>query len=247
MRRWWGLAVALGLLGATWALASALVAKPFLPGPVETVLCLFSLVASGELLPHVTASLLRILWGLVIAAPLALALGLASGLSRRVDSVVRPLLYLLHPIPKVVFLPLFFLFLGLGDEPKIGLVAFIVFSQLAVATRDGCRRLPAALLDQMRVLGAKPHQLLVDVVLPGILPELFSALRIALGTTIAVLYFAESFASTSGLGWFITDAWSRVDYLEMNSAILALALLGLGLLAALDGLMAVVCRWLPRA
>jgi NitT/TauT family transport system permease protein len=99
----------------------------------------------------------------------------------------------------------------------------------------------------MRLLGAKPHHLLADVVLPGVLPELFSALRIALGTAIAVLFFAESFASTSGLGWYITDAWSRVDYLSMNAAILALALVGLGLLATLDALMAITCRWLPNA
>ena len=84
---------------------------------------------------------------------------------------------------------------------------------------------------------------LMAACLPGILPELFSALKIALGTSIAVLFFAESFASMSGLGWLITDAWSRVDYLSMNAAIVALALVGLGLLALVDGLTAWVCPW----
>ncbi|HTH14759.1 MAG TPA: ABC transporter permease subunit [Spirochaetia bacterium] len=246
MRRLWGLVGALAFVAGTWALAAAAVARPFLPGPGETLGQLGTLVASGALVPHLTASLTRLAWGVALSLVPALGLGLAAGLSPRTDAVVRPLLYLLHPIPKVVFLPLFFLFLGLGDEPKVGLIAFIVFSQLAVTTRDAVYRLPGELLDQMRILGARRRDLLVDVVVPGILPEVLSALKIALGTSIAVLYFAESFASVSGLGWFITDAWSRVDYLSMNAAIVALALVGLALLALVDGLAAWACRWQGR-
>ena len=242
-----GALAAVVLLGLLWAVAAAVAARPFLPGPLETLVRLGELIATGTLLPHFLASLTRLVGGVLLAAVPALALGLAAGRSQRFDAVAKPLLYLLHPIPKVVFLPLFFLFLGLGDEPKVGLVAFIVFSQLAVATRDATRRLPTALLDQMRVLGARPRHLLIDVVIPGILPELFTALKIALGTSIAVLYFAETFASTSGLGWFISDAWSRVDYLSMNAAIVVLALFGLGLLALVDAVSGWVCRWASDA
>jgi NitT/TauT family transport system permease protein len=247
MRRFWGLVGALVFVAGAWALASAAVAKPFLPGPGETLGQLANLVGTGNLVPHLGASLSRLAWGVALAFVPALGLGLAAGLSPRTDAVVRPLLYLLHPVPKVVFLPLFFLFLGLGDESKVGLIAFIVFSQLAVTTRDAVYRLPGDLLDQMRILGARRRDLLVDVVVPGIVPEVLSALKIALGTSIAVLYFAESFASTSGLGWFITDAWSRVDYLSMNAAIVALALVGLALLALVDTLAAWACRWQGRS
>jgi len=241
--RWGATAVTLTLLGLGWAWAAALVAKPFLPGPVETFGRLFALTARGTLGPHIGASAWRVVAAALLAFFPAVALGLAAGLSSRADSMVRPLLYLLHPLPKVVFLPLFFLFLGLGDEPKIALVAFIIFSQLAVAARDGARRLPAGLLDQMRTLGARRRNLWMDVVIPGVWPELFSALRIALGTSVAVLFFAESFASQSGLGWFIVDAWGRVDYLDMNAAIVALALLGLAFLAVIDGAELLFCPW----
>jgi len=241
--RWAGTAVALGLLGLLWALGAAALHKPFLPGPLETFARLGALVADGTLGPHFGVSLARVLGAVALAFGPAVGLGLAAGLSPRVDTLVRPLLYVLHPLPKVVFLPLFFLLLGLGDAPKVALVAFIVFSQLAVAARDGARRLPAGLLDQMRSLGARRRHLWADVVVPGVLPELFSALRIALGTSVAVLFFAESFASVSGLGWYIVDAWGRVDYPDMNAAIVALALLGLGLLALVDGAEALFCPW----
>lgn len=241
--RWAGTVTALAALGLFWAAASAAVAKPFLPGPVETLGRLVQLTAAGVLGPHLAASAGRVVLAAVLAFVPAVALGLAAGLSPRTDAVVRPLVYLLHPLPKVVFLPLFFLFLGLGDEPKVALVAFIVFSQLTVAARDGARKLPAGLLDQMRVLGARRRQLWADVVVPGVLPDLFSALRIALGTSVAVLFFAESFASQSGLGWFITEAWGRVAYTDMNAAIVALALLGVAFLALVDLAEALVCPW----
>lgn len=240
----WGttLAALLGL-GLVWAWAAACVHRPFLPGPVETLARLADLWSSGRLPPHALASAARVAGAAALAFVPAVALGLAAGLSPRTDLVVRPLLYLLHPLPKVVFLPLFFLFLGLGDEPKVALVAFIVFSQLAVAARDGARRLPPGLLDQMRSLGARRRHLGADVIIPGVLPELFSALRIALGTSVAVLFFAESFASESGLGWFIVDAWGRVAYTDMDAGIVALALLGVGFLAAVDAAERWLCPW----
>lgn len=241
--RWLSTVAALGGFGLVWAVAAWLVAKPFLPGPLETLERLVRLVFGGSLGLHWWTSARRVILALIAAFPPAVLLGLAAGLSPRVDAVTRPLLYLLHPVPKVVFLPLFFLFLGLGEEPKVAVVAFILFSQLAVSARDGARRLPEGLLGQMRALGARRRHLWVDVVGPGVLPELFSALRIAFGTAVAVLFFAESFASTSGLGWFIIDAWARVDYLSMNAAILALAALGVAFLLLVDAAEFLFCPW----
>lgn len=226
-----------------WAWAASMIHRPVLPGPIETLQVLEALVTEGVLAPHFAASAYRVLLAVVFALVPALILGLSAGLSPRADRVLSPVLYVLHPLPKVVFLPLFFLFLGLGDEPKIALMAFIIFSQLAVASRDGARRLPRGLREQMRSLGAGRRAMIVDVVIPGVLPEVFSALRIALGTSVAVLFFAESFASVSGLGWFIVDAWGRVDYPQMYAGIVALAILGGGLLVLVDFAEAVFCPW----
>jgi len=241
--RWLGTVGALAALGLGWAAAAEAVHKPFLPGPVETLARLAALAADGTLGPHVAASVWRVVLAALLAFVPATVLGLAAGLSPRVDTFVRPVLYLLHPLPKVVFLPLFFLFLGLGDAPKVALIAFIIFSQLAVAARDGARRLPSGLIVQLRTLGASRLNLWVDAVVPGVLPELFSALRIALGTSVAVLFFAESFASESGVGWFIVDAWGRVAYTDMDAGILALALIGVVFLAIVDALEGWLCSW----
>jgi NitT/TauT family transport system permease protein len=81
------------------------------------------------------------------------------------------------------------------------------------------------------------------VVLPAALPEIFTALRIGTGTAIAVLFLAESIAGTNGLGWYIVDAWGRIDYPSMFAGIIAMGLLGVVLYEALDAIESRVTRW----
>jgi NitT/TauT family transport system permease protein len=86
----------------------------------------------------------------------------------------------------------------------------------------------------VRSLGASRSQVFRHVVVPAALPDIFTALRIASGTAVAVLFLAETVAGTSGLGWYIMDAWGRIAYSEMFAGIVALALLGVALYELLD-------------
>jgi NitT/TauT family transport system permease protein len=180
---------------------------------------------------------------LALTGPAAAALGLASGRSRRLDALVSPFVYLLHPLPKIAFLPVIMLFLGLGDPAKIFLIGIIIFGQILVSARDAARAVPEALIESLRSLGASRAALIRHVVFPYALPALLSALRVGLGTAIAVLFMAESFASEEGLGWYVIDAWTRVDYPDMYAAILALSIFGLACYLAVDGAEAYLCRW----
>ena len=200
-------------------------------------------LADGTLIAHTLASLRRIFLALAIAGPLAWALGLVSGRSRTADALASPLVYLLHPLPKVAFLPLLMLFLGLGDASKIALMGLVIFGQLFVGARDSARSIPPALLDTVRSLGFGRAGILRRAIFPATLPALLSSLRISLGTAIAVLFLSETFASMDGLGWYIMDAWSRVDYPDMYAAIMALSAVGLALYLALDAIEALALRW----
>jgi len=80
-------------------------------------------------------------------------------------------------------------------------------------------------------------------IVPSTIPELMSALRVSMGTAIAVLFLSETFASIDGLGWYIMDAWSRIDYPDMYAAILALSLFGLVLYLIIDAIEAYLLRW----
>ena len=238
-----GLMLALTSLLALWALAAALIAKPFLPPPEKAFAALAGMGRSGLLWTHGRASGGRVLWALLWAFPPAAALGLAAGRSTRLDAVVSPLLYLLHPLPKAAFLPVIMLLMGLGEASKIFLLGIIVFSQIIVAARDSSRRIHRELLDSVLSLGGTGLDLAVQVIVPAALPDLLTALRVSLGTAVAVLFLSETFATQTGLGWLIVDAWARVDYPQMYAGILALSGMGLGLFMAVDLAERLLCPW----
>ncbi len=246
MRRPLGILLALAAFVALWTLFAALASRPFLPGPVSAAEAFVRMAGSGVLTRHAAASARRVVLAVASAFLPAAALGLASGRSRRLDALVSPVVYILHPLPKVALLPVILLLLGLGEASKIFLVGFIIFSQVLVAARDASRRVPKAYLDSIRSLGAPKRAQALHVVLPAALPDLLTSLRVSLGTAIAVLFLAETIATEDGLGWLIVDAWSRVAYPEMYAAILALSFLGFLAFLAVDLAERVLCPWNAR-
>ena len=165
------------------------------------------------------------------------------GRSPRADAVAAPLVFLTYPVPKVVLLPVLLVLLGLGNTSKITLITLIIFFQILVTARDAARSIPAASVLSVRSLGADMPQIFRHVVAPAALPDIFTALRIGTGTAIAVLFLAESIAGTDGLGYYIVDAWGRIDYGSMFAGILGMALLGVVLYELLDALEGRLCRW----
>ncbi len=230
-------------LCALWWIAATLLNKPFLPSPVLAFAQFAQNVRTGTFTVHLAASSRRIFLALVCAGPLAWVLGLLAGRARTFDNFFAPLVYLLHPLPKVAFLPLLMLFLGLGDASKVALMGLVIFGQLFVTGRDASKAIPSALIDSVRVLGFSGMAIARLVIVPSTAPSLMSALRVSLGTSIAVLFLSETFASIDGLGWYIMDAWSRIDYPDMYAAILALALFGLILYLVIDAIEAYLLRW----
>jgi len=242
LRRALGYVAASAVLLGGWHLLALAVSSPALPEPVPA-LTEFVRTLASDLLPHAAASAWRAIASLVLGTVLAVPLGLVLGRSPRLDAVAAPLVFLTYPVPKVVFLPVLLVLLGLGDLSKIGLITLIVFFQILVTARDAARAIPAASVLSVRSLGANGAQVFRHVVFPAALPEIFTALRIGLGTAIAVLFLAESVAGTSGLGFYIVDAWGRIAYNAMFAGIIAMALLGVVLYEALDALEARMCRW----
>jgi len=238
---------ALGYVGAVavmlmfWEVASLAMGSPALPTPLDGLTQFVT--QFPVLLPHFGSSTLRvvasILLGLIVGAPL----GLVLGRSERADLLFGPLVFLNYPVPKAVFLPVLLVLLGIGNASIIALITLIVFFQILVTARDAARSIPSASILSVRSLGADRWQVFTNVVVPGAMPEIFTALRISAGTAVAVLFFSETFAGSTGLGYYVFDAWGRVQYGEMFAGILAMALLGVVLYEAIEFAEARVCRW----
>jgi len=240
-RRALGYVGAVAVLLGTWALLARWIGSPALPGPAVALSAFWAELP--VLWPQALISLARVIAAMALGTVLAVPLGLALGRSARADAVFAPMIFLTYPIPKVVFLPVLLVLLGLGNAPKIALIGMIVFFQILVTARDAAKAVPEPSVLSVRSLGATDGQIARHVVVPAALPEIFTALRIGTGTAIAVLFLAESIAGTNGLGWYIVDAWGRSDYPAMFAGIIAMALLGVVLYEALDAVESRVTRW----
>lgn len=235
-------ALAVLFLGLLWHLAAVTVNRPVLPTP-WLALQKFADLWGQALWRHFLVSSWRVFASLFISMVTAVPLGLLLGRSEKADRLLAPLVYLLYPIPKSVFLPLIIVFLGLGDTPKIFLITLILFFQILVAARDAAKGVPRQSIYSMQSLGANRRQVFRHVIWPGSLPEILTSLRISIGTAIAVLFLAESFASEEGLGYLIMSAWGRQEPGEMFAAIMGMALLGFGAYILVDLLEKTWCRW----
>lgn len=237
-----GYGAAVLVMLAAWQIGAWAVGSPALPGPVPAFSA-FVADFSDALAPHMLVSTWRVAAATVLGAVLAVPLGLWLGRTPRVDVVAAPLIFLTYPVPKVVFLPVLLVLLGLGDASKIVLITLIVFFQLLVTARDAARAIPAASVLSVRSLGAGGLGVFWHVVIPASLPDIFTALRIGTGTAVAVLFLAESIGGTSGLGYYIVDAWGRLAYDAMFAGILAMALLGVLVYELLELAESRLCRW----
>jgi len=235
--------LAVSILVVTWQLAAWVVNRPILPGPV-VVLSVFIKELGSGLLDHFLVSLWRVIASTVLAVALGAPAGLVLGQSQKLNNFIAPLIYLLYPIPKIVFLPVILLLLGIGDAPKIAIIFLILFFQVLVLVRDQALGLRPELIQSVRSLGAGRRALFRFVYLPASLPAILTALRQSVGTAVAVLYVAELFATQKGLGYYIYFNGSTLfNYPAMYAGILAMSLLGLGLYFTVDWLERRLCPW----
>ena len=225
-----------------WAVAAMAIRLPILPTP-WAVIGSFVLDLPHELGWHTLVSVWRIGISTLIATMLAVPLGMILGQNKRWDNIFFPFVYLTYPVPKVALLPVIILFLGIGDMSKVFLIALILFFQVLVVVRDASRNIPSQLILSLRSLGADRLQLLRYAYFPACVPAILTSLRLNVAIAIAVLYLAESFATTSGLGYYIMDSWQRLNYVDLYSAILAMAVVGAGAFVAFALIEAKWCHW----
>ena len=226
-----------------WQLTSVLFDKNFLPSPITALQAFVELLGGRELLSHLWASCYRIVIGTLIGLIAAMPIGLLIGCNKKVDDYFGKIFDILYPIPKVVFLPIIVVFLGIGDEPKIFLIALVLFFQLSLTIRDAVRHIPMELINSMEALNPNRFQYLSHLVIPSCMPEIFSALRGTLGISTALLFITENFASITGLGYFITKSMDARRFEDMYAGILSLALLGVILYVIIHLIERKVCRW----
>ena len=186
------------------------------------------LAASGILLHHTIATILRLAAGFTIAAVLGLSIGLAMGTSRRVEDYLLPLVSIPAPIPGLAYTPLFLLWFGTGDLAVVLLVGFVASFAVIYNTWTGVKAVKEIWLRAARAMGADRAAMFRLVVLPGALPYILTGLRLGIAQAWRILVAAEMLAGVPwGLGWLIFGAREFLDTGAMLVGVLTIAVIGL--------------------
>ena len=227
---------------ALWAGMAYLLQMPVIPSPVQVLLRLAAKFPD-TIAVHAGYSLMRIVLGLFAAVAVGYPVGVLMGYFPRVNRLLAPLLYLTYPVPKIALLPVVMLLFGVGEWSKLILVFLIIVFQVVVAVRDAVAAIPSETYAPLRVLGASFAQIVRHIIVPASLPKFITAVRVAMATAISVLFFTETFGTQYGIGYYIMDAWLRVNYLDMYAGIIVLSAMGLLLFILLDWTERRMCAW----
>lgn len=198
---------------------------------------------TSEMGGHLWASLRRLLIGLPLALSLGIVIAWIMYRWQKVGRVMSAFTYLAYPIPKLALLPIVMLIAGLGDGGKITMIALIILFQVIVNVRDSLANIPKESFLISTSLGANQWQLFRHILMPAILPDILSTLRVAIGTSISVLFVTETYGTDRGMGYFIIDSWMRFDYLDMYGGIVVLSITGFILFVLSDLLEIWLCQW----
>ena len=215
----------LGAIGL-WQLAAWLPHPDFVLGPGEVAREVAAALGSGELGPHVLASLARSLPGFALGSVAGVGLGLLAGVARGLDQTLSPLVFLTYPVPKIVFLPLFMLWFGIGDVSKVLIIALACFYPCFINAYYGARSTPTLMVWSGLSMGAGRVQVFGKIVVPSALPLVFAGLRVSLALSFILLFSTEMINARSGLGHLIRQAEGSLRFDLMYVAIVAVAVLG---------------------
>jgi sulfonate transport system permease protein len=244
LRRWLSPLALLALWQA--ASASGVLPPDKLASPLTVLTSAIALTTDGQLGSAFLVSTTRVAAGFAIGAIIGVALGLLSGLSRWGERIFDPPVQMLRTLPHLGLIPLFILWFGIGEQPKLALIAAGVAFPLYLNLHAGIRQTDPGLLEASRVLGYTGLERVLHVVLPSALPQTLVGLRISLGAAWLSIIVAEQVNADAGIGYLINNAreFLRTDIVVVG--LLVYALLGLatdGLVRALERR---VLRWQAR-
>ncbi len=226
-----------------WQVTSITLGEILFPTPLSTFNYLISEWIHGSLLIDVLYSFKRVFIALLISIVIAHPLGLIAGQEKEVDLFIAPFIQLFYPVPKIIFLPILFIILGLGDFSKIVLIAIKAGFQILVISRDYSKGIKREYFDSLTTLGGRKIDAYLHILLPSSLPTLFTALRINMGTALGILFICESYATEHGIGAYIMDAFGRFHTKSMLAGAITMTLMGALMFFIVNLLESLFCPW----
>ena len=209
-----------------WQLAALRGLPDYVLSPVEIAKHFLEALGSAELYEHAWASLARSLPGFAIGSALGALFGLAAGTARWFDRMLSPAVFLTYPVPKIVMLPIFMLWFGIGDLSKVLIIALACFYPVFINAYYGVKATRTILVWSALNMGASEAEIFRRVVVPSAAPMIFASMRVSLALSFIVMFAAEMIAASSGLGYLTRIAENSLRFDLMYVSLLAIAILG---------------------
>jgi ABC-type nitrate/sulfonate/bicarbonate transport system permease component len=245
--------VAIGILPIAMILAvwhgiavSGLAPAVILPPPGAVFARLLQQFGTTQYWDAFATTLFRLFAGFAIAVVLGVSLGLAATGSRTVESLLKPLVRVLAPLPKVALYPAMILILGFDHASKITLVAADALFPILLATYQGTAAVEPKLVWSARAAGTSQRAALFKIVLIAAMPSVLTGCRIGLIISCIVVFLAEMITSTDGLGYVLVRAGRNFQTVDMFVPLISISILGLTLNAAFNMLRAYLLRGFPE-
>jgi ABC-type nitrate/sulfonate/bicarbonate transport system permease component len=213
-----------------------------LPAPGHVFERLVQQLLTSTFQQEIVATLFRLFAGFAIAVVLGVTIGLAAASNSTVNAVVRPLVRVLAPLPKVALYPALLLLVGFGHESKIALVTADALFPILLSTYYGASAVEQKLIWSAMAAGTPGREILFKVVLPAAAPSILTGCRIGLVISCIVVFLAEMITSTDGLGHVLVTAARTFQAVDMFVPLITISLLGL----ILNGVLEVVRSYLLR-
>jgi ABC-type nitrate/sulfonate/bicarbonate transport system permease component len=217
---------ALAFVLLAWQLAALRGLPEYVLSPLQIGRYFVEALGSAELYENIGASLGRSLPGFVLGSTAGALLGLAAGTARWLDRMLSPAVFLTYPVPKIVMLPIFMIWFGIGDLSKVLIIALACFYPVFINAYTGVRQTRTILVWSALNMGASQSAIFRRVVLPSAAPMIFASLRVSLALSFIVMFAAEMINARSGLGHMIRVAENSLRFDLMYVSLLAIALLG---------------------
>lgn len=236
------------VLVAGWSVLSygGYVQPHFLPAPGKVVDSAIKMITGGELFKHIYISVYRVVMGFILAAVIGVPLGILMGSLRIVEGMFEPIIGFIRYLPASAFIPLFILWIGLGEAEKIAVIFFGTFFQMVLMVMDVTKNVPTELIDVAYTLGATRFGVFRKVILPASLPGIVDTLRITFGWAWTYLVVAEIVGALSGLGFMIMQASRFLASEKILVGIFVIGLLGMITDLLFKGLYNIMFPWLRR-
>jgi NitT/TauT family transport system permease protein len=209
-----------------WQLAALRGLPEYVLSPLQIIRFFVQALGSAELYENIAASLGRSLPGFAIGSALGAVLGLAAGVARWFDRMLSPAVFLTYPVPKIVMLPIFMIWFGIGDLSKVLIIALACFYPVFINAYYGVRQTRTILVWSALGMGASRWDVFRRVVLPSASPMIFASLRVSLALSFIVMFAAEMINARSGLGHMIRIAENSLRFDLMYVSLVAIAILG---------------------